>query len=135
MKDQELYLKGMNDLHEAMKWYRSQGNTVIAKIFDGHCYAVAYTLDVYKPQDFVNRIENYKKEQAKPKLGDVVEIELTYNERIRAIYIEKLGSCEIVVLTNGCGKYKTRTLVMESIKSITKTGEHIDIQGMLDSLA
>jgi len=69
MKDQELYLKGMNDLHEAMKWYRSQGNTVIAKIFDGHCYAVAYTLDVYKPQDFVNRIENYKKEQAKPKLG------------------------------------------------------------------
>lgn len=87
----------------------------------------------FGPQEFVNRIINYKKEQEKPKFGDVVEIEYISGNKGRGIFIGERTLAYDVICPDT--NYPLQELFKDIVKSITKTGEHIDIRGMLDKLA
>ena len=133
MKDQDLYLKGMKDMAEAIKYYTKLDLCEKEKAL-GVAWDVSVIFDKMSAQYFVNRIKNYKKEKERPKLGDVVDIEYFYASRDKAIFVEYDCGGDLVILVNG-NSTPLQSIRKDLIKSITKTGEHIDIQGMLNKLA
>lgn len=101
-------------------------------IFD--TYSSNSVFDNYTYQEALAKVKEYEKkkeeEAAKPKLGDVVEV------------IDKYGGFTekgifLAMLDNSFTYIATNRMVVEAKRDyfeINKTGEHVDIRGMLDKI-
>lgn len=87
-------------------------------------------------EDIVDKWNAYKKkkeeEAAKPKLGDVVELHIDNSNLVdrKAIFLNETGDMYCVLYSSWSGPQ----LINKRVYSLKKTGEHVDIQGMLDKL-
>ena len=108
-------------------------NDKIYEIFDKSCMNV---IRDYSIDDVINKYKAYEKkkeeEAAKPKLGDVVELHICNSNVIdrKAIFLNDTGDMYCVLYSSWSGPQ----LINKRVYTLKKTGEHIDIQGMLDKI-
>lgn len=81
----------------------------------------------YTPQEALEKIEAYEKEQAEVKVGDVVKVEA---ERCPFVVIAIYGN-DVWCYRMAVGLRPLQNLTMDMIK---KTGKHIDIQSVLEQI-
>lgn len=85
-------------------------------------------------QEALTKIQAYEKrkeeESAKPVLGDIVIFKCDNVDDFKGIYIAN-DACNIWALING---YAVPQSLDSDLYSMEKTGEHVDIQGILDTL-
>ena len=133
------YERGLKDAWELAKKIvlpvYNDGYTPIdlKEIFDSSSHnTIMYSLT---PQEALAKVKEYEKkkeeEAAKPKLGDVVEVYIPQIDmRFRIVYI-----CGGPTGLNGfdeCKNLVTFDWTQYYDHTVTKTGEHIDISGLLD---
>lgn len=101
----------------------------LKKIFGEEIVIPAYLMINYPDIHEVKaKIDAWEAEQAKPKLGDVVEIiGLITHQTYTGIYIEE-NALEYIVLDNSLSK----CFLKKDGCTIKKTGKHIDIQSLLE---
>ena len=140
-KFEKEYERGMNDIWEAMRKlikHESEGGYSIEytlEIVGHHNRSAESVINRLSPEEVLNRIAEFDKkkeeEAAKPKLGDVVEIHYVFNGVIeRGIFLSGGPDGFRYLATDGglvCAAYRDDI-------GCKKTGEHIDIQGMLDKI-
>lgn len=135
------YERGLNDCMNAIK-------KIMRLIPSGEKYISCDDLEIIfgtyswqdiirdnNPKELISKIEVYEKkkeeEAAKPKLGDVVE--LTHRNRIgqetyvRGIYLQETDETHNVIVDGG----NVYIFEKESVVSINKTGDFLDIPGTL----
>lgn len=89
-------------------------------------YTASDALGVYK--DWLKKKEE---EAAKPKLGDVVEVRYLFNDVIERGILLATGDTGFNYLSTG--GILTKASYCSGVE-LKKTGEHVDIQGMLDKI-
>lgn len=82
-------------------------------------------IDKFIPQEAIERLQAYKREQAEIKVGDVVRVKCGYEFVVT--HISEDGH-----LFGICGKGDVYTAI--PINQCIKTGKHIDIQQMLNQI-
>ena len=103
------------------------GSPIIGVVFDKYTY-----------QEALAKVKEYEKregEAAKPKLGDVVEVKGfdlrgVFRYTHKGIYLKETDTTHNILVNEG----DIYILEKEYLESIEKTGEHVDIQGMLDKI-
>lgn len=138
LKSQKEYERGLNEAWElAKKIGGMKGDGIytcdeLEKIFGYR--DPADIADNYSYQEALTKVQAYEKkkeeEAAKPKLGDVVEFYSNGTLDRRGVYLYDDGN-EVLVLVNG---FPTPQRLTTSLWTLKKTGEHVDIQGMLDKI-
>lgn len=108
-------------------------NDKIYEIFDKSCMNV---IRDYSIDDVINKYKAYEKkkeeEAAKPKLGDVVEVIRNHDGFIeKGIFLARFNDNTFTYIATN----RTMVEAGSDYFTIKKTGEHIDIQGMLDKIA
>ena len=138
------YERGMNDIWEAMRKlikHESEGGYSIEdtlKIVGHHNRSAESVINRLSPEEVLNRIAEFDKkkeeEAAKPKLGDVVEVvdinRIGQKSTTKGIYIKETDETHNIIVNGG----NVYLFDKDSVVSIKKTGEHVDIQGMLDKI-
>lgn len=134
------YERGCEDAWElARKLFGSTNNGAYSasefyKIFDNRPITIAMEEHSYK--EALAKVEAYekkKKEEEEAKkivFGDVVECKGLVNTYI-GIFVSEIDD-KYAVLMNDCNK--ELQLLTKSNWTLTKTGKHFDIQGMLDEI-
>lgn len=89
----------------------------------------------YTIQEILEKVKEYEKkkeeEAAKPKLGDVVEVHYPFNDVIERGILLATGDTGFNYLSTD-GRL-TKASYFSGVE-LKKTGEHVDIQGMLDKI-
>lgn len=85
--------------------------------------------------EYMEEKKKKEEEAAKPKLGDVVEVNGVdlrgvFRYTHKGIYLKETDTTHNILVNNG----DIYILEKEYMESIEKTGEHVDIQGMLDNI-
>lgn len=140
LKSQKEYERGMNDIWEAMRKlikHESEGGYSIEDTLEivGHNNRSAEAvINRLSPEEVLARIAEFDKkkeeEAAKPVLGDVVEFDNGPFGYSKGIYVKETETTHNILTREGF----LMLLQKSENPEITKTGEHIDIQGMLDKI-
>jgi hypothetical protein len=125
------YEKGLNDGRNevwelAKKLWHNDART------NDDIYGIEYFIDIaneYTPQEALAKLETYEKEQEKARqkimVGDIVALE----DGTKGVVMDEDGVDNVAIFTeNGCIE------AWMNKKYITKTGKHIDIQGVLKQI-
>lgn len=133
MNEQKTYEQGINDFAEYYRLYIDMETEDRIRVFGANWGVLSSLLSHVTPIEFVKRMEAYKENLMKPKLGDVVVIEYGSYAKEKVIFLwEGKDEYDVLFPDTEC---PLQVLIKGLVKSITKTGEHLDIRGMLDKLA
>ena len=120
-------------LHSYQKPLKGDGGVVFgsfAPLHQGPWYQVIRDCSI---DDVIDKYKAYEKkkeeEAAKPKLGDVVEVHNDINFKEKGVYLSGDSNGFVYLTSNG-----TVVSVGGCYANFKKTGEHIDIHGMLDKI-
>lgn len=133
------YERGLNDAWELAKkvdCYPIDGGwgyDELHVIFDSHNTSEIFKNHTY--QEALAKVKAYEKnkeeEAAKPKLGDVVEVihrnRIGQETHVKGIYLQETDETHNVVVDSG----NVYIFEKESVVSINKTGDFLDIPGTL----
>lgn len=126
-KGKDIYNEGVKDA-----WELAQKIDILTdEVFDS--FSCRYILDHYTYQEALAKVQEYEKkkaEESKLVPGDVVEFESIRYGKIKGIFI-KYEDDDIVILSRKGGSYR---LVGKDVWNIEKTGEHVDISGLIGVL-
>lgn len=124
---EKTYIDGLNDAWElANKLVQNKMNILgdeLGKIFDGHMF-LEDIFDNFTPQEALSKLKAY--EEAQIEVGDVVKLDGTcYTYVVTVIQEESDG-------TYYCGLSKNGKWFAQN--NVTKTGKHLDIKSILESI-
>ena len=139
IKNNDEYSRGLDDCWRALRKLCTplEGSLSLGTI--QYLFGVTTVCDIadkYEARDVISILNEYEKEQEekkKPKLGDVVEIEYC-DPRIdnrfiaKGVYIKETDTTHNILIKNG----EVYVIEKDHIESIRKTGEHVDILGVLE---
>ena len=138
-RDDDSYKRGLEEAWTIAKkigadyGYGGYYSDDIELIFGKQWFEVFTDMTIHEVKE---KIEAWEKEQAKPKLGDVVKINFkpVYDTEEVGVYVYEKDNCIRILRRTQVKVLDTINIDKDLIQSIEKTGKHFDIASMLDEL-